>query len=315
LRFVLQLAIIFFTSYSFGQGKSSGYANLDAYYANNGYSITESDQLKLSKEDPSVIQLELYGGNIYDLSTYDLNDQKLNTQIQLLDNNDVLCATGTDKIGVDLRFDFGKFTYKLIVSTTESEKDLLLVQSYVSFDNQTKDHLKNKAHNAFHTLEGVSKIETFRADMVEKIKVHLSQVMNSSGFKVSEVKVLNTEDSKNDLSYRFYRENNYQLFGMNSIGAASDFKVISIEKKRKDLFNEDDFVIEETEISRSNQGAVLLTFENKSRNFWDFVMRLNDDKKNNQFGGLNMFIIGYKSKNNTSNDPDQNRSEKAYIQP
>jgi hypothetical protein len=184
----------------------------------------------------------------------------------------------------------------------------------VSFDNQTKDHLKNKAHNAFHTLDGVSKIEKFKTDIVEKIKVHLSQVMNNSGFKVSEIKVMNTKESNNDLSYRFFRENKYQLFGMNSLGEASSFKVVSIQKKQKDLFNDDDFVMEETEISRSNQGTVVMTFENKSRNFWDFVIRLNDETTA-QFGGLNVFIIGYKSKNNTSNDPDQNRSEKAYVQP
>lgn len=310
-KYLFSICCCFIAALSYSQNKSSGYKNLDTYYAQHGISVETSDVFTLG-EDTNYIDFTIYGGNHYDISIYSPNDEKYNIQTKLIDENGKICAKGTNRIEVDMRFTFGHFSYKLLVYAPKSEKgkELLYVQSYKSFNNSTNDHTKNKTHKGFNTLEGVEIIEQFKNNVVKEIENHLSKALAEQGYKVSEVKVLDAKEPNKVLPYVFYKGNKYYVYAMDALGAAEIFKVVEPERINPFVFDKKQVEREEKEIFRSKDGVVGMTLEEQSRNF-SLGIRLAETT--NSFGGLSVFVIGYKSKDNSTNDPSKNKSEKAYF--
>lgn len=310
--FIIYITLI--SAFSYSQNKSSGYEQLDAHYAQNGFSVESSDAFLL-KEDTTSISLTLCGGSYYNIELYALQDEKLNVQSNLIDSEGKVCAEGTNKIEADLRFTFGEFSYKLLVFAPKSEngKEVLYVQTYKSLTNITEDHTLNKAHNGLYTLNGVEIIENAKNKMVKEIENHLSKAMKSSGYTISKVRALDLKEQDEIIPYTFYRGNKYLIYSMSTIGAAGNFKVVEPEKIsdfNMSAITGDTLMTKEKEILVSKDGVIGMTFEEQSRNLWDFGVRLSE-KKSSYFG-FNVFVIGYQSKDNNTTDPSKNKLEKAY---
>ena len=313
VRFFVSVIILGVLLPGFSQNVSTGYPDIDQQLHGAGLSVLSSATLRLESQGEVTVPVTLYGGNLYYVATaYDrANDQPL--QVALHDGQGSTYLRGTQGVEMDLRSVHGAFSMKLTLENPHDLpiSELLLVQSYKSFTNGTSDHTANAPAKAYYTLEGLSLIEQARQQTVDQIKAYLTTELNKQGYSVSDAKVFLHDAKKSIWPYTFCRENDYIIFGMGGDGQPTVYELIDPATVKENPFGGKPVERDEKIIQVSNQGSVGVSFRDKNPNYWRWSIR--PDASQQQFGGFSVYVVGYKSADNTTNQVSNNKPEKYYI--
>ena len=313
VRWLVSFSILFYSISGFSQFASTGYPDIDQQLHEAGLSVLSSATIKMESQGEVTVPVTFYGGNLYYVATaYDrANDQPIT--VELHDGNGTTYLSGMQGVEMDLRSIHGAFSMKLTLQNPHDLpiSELLLVQSYKSYTNNMSDHSSNASAKAFYTLEGVSLIEEFRQKTVDQIKEYLTSELNKQGYSISDAKVFLHDGKKSIWPYTFCRENDYVIFGMGVDGQPTTFELIQPATSKENPFGGKPLEKEEKIIQQSNQGSVGVSFRNKNPNYWKWSVR--PDAGQQQFGSFSVYVLGYKSADNTTNLISNNKPEKFYI--
>lgn len=305
--------MLFFSVFGFSQNASTGYPDIDQQLHGAGLSILSSATLKMEPQGEVTIPVTLYGGNLYYVATVHDRSNEQPLSVSLHDGQGTTYLSGRQGVELDLRSIHGSFSMKLTLQNDHDSpiSELLLVQSYKSFTNNTSDHSANAPVKAFYTLEGVSLIEELRQKTVDQIKVYLTAELNKQGYSVTDAKIFMHDGKKSIWPYTFCRENDYVIFGMGGDGQPTTFELIDPATIEENPFGGKPIEKKEKVIQQSNLGSVGVSFKNKNPNYWEWSVR--PDAGQQQFGSFSVYVLGYKSADNTTKQVSNNKPEKFYI--
>ncbi|MBR9920037.1 MAG: hypothetical protein GYB31_04300 [Bacteroidetes bacterium] len=313
VKWLASFLILIFSLSGFSQDVATGFPDIDQQLHQAGLNVLSSKTLKMAPQGELTVPVTLYGGNIYYVATaYDrANDQPLN--VKLHDGNGTTYLSGIQGVELDLRWIHGAFSMELTLQNPHDLpiSELLLVQSYKSFNNNTADHTLNALAKAFYTLEGVSLIEEARQKTVDEIQAYLTAELNKQGYSVSDMQVFLHDHKKSIWPYTFCRENDYVIFGMSADGNPTTFELIEPATVKENPFGGEPTEKEEKVIQLSNLGSIGVSLRNKNPNYWNWSVRPLADQQ--QFGSFSVYVIGYKSADNNTKQISNNKPEKFYI--
>lgn len=313
VRGLASLFLLFASLSGFSQDVATGFPDIDQQLHAAGLSVLSSSTMSMNPQGEVTVPVTLYGGNIYYLATaYDrANEQPIT--LTLHDGQGSSYARGTQGIELDLRPIHGAFPMKLTLQNPHDLpiSELLLVHSYKSLNNNTTDHTLNSLAKDFYTLEGVSLIEAARQRTVEEIQAYLTAELNKQGYSITGTKVFVHDQEGSLWPYTFYRENDYVIFGMGGDGNPRTFELIEPATVKENPFGGSPIERAEKLIQVSTQGSVGVSFRDKNPNLWSWAVRPVAGEQ--QFGSFSVYVLGYKSADNTTNEVSNNHPEKYYV--
>lgn len=313
-HFTIIALFLFSSIYSSAQDASSGIAEIDQQAHDLGLSILKSTSLKLSPQEEKTMSITCYGGNLYIIgSFYNWDDLEYPLTIEVINEQGVVSSTGSQEAWLDFRYMHGAFSVTLSLKNPNSKpiSDLLILQTYKSVTNITSDHSANLSEKSYYTLDGVTVIQNERQKITSQLEDYLSAELTKQGYSVSASKALGYDGKNTVWPYTFYRENDYVIFAMGTEGNPVSFQLIEPATTKENPFGGEPLKREEQLIQESAEGTVGVSFRDKNPNLWKWAIRPNYQQLN--YGSLSMFIIGYKSADNTSMQAVNNKPEKFYV--
>ena len=301
------------SSSGFAQSASTGNAEIDQRLNNAGLSILESSVLKIEAGGEVTLPLTCYGGNSYYIGTAHNGDANQGLRIEIKNGKGDLYFAGAQGGELDLRFIHGKFSMTLSVKNPHDVPipEFLLVKAYRSASNTFSDYSANYSENAYYTLEGIRLIEEGQQGVIEELELYLTNELTRQGYSVSGAKTLVHDGKKETFSYTFYRENDYVIFGLGANGTPVSFQLIDPASQKKNPFSDEIIERKERIIQHSEEGVIGASFRDKNPNLWAWAIR--PDYKQQSFGSLSVFMIGYRSSGNDSAQAGNNKPEKFYV--
>lgn len=301
----------FFSGYA--QSLSTGNAEIDQQIQNAGLSLLESNYFKIEAGGEVTRSITCYGGNLYYIGTAHNGDADQGLRIEIKNGKGDLYFAGAQGGELDLRFIHGKFSMTLSVKNPHDVPipEFLLVKAYRSASNTFSDYSANYSENAYYTLEGIRLIEEGQQEVIEELELYLTNELTRQGYSVSGAKTLVHDGKKETFSYTFYRENDYVIFGLGANGAPVSFELIDPASQKKNPFSDEIIEKKERIIQHSEEGVIGASFRDKNPNLWAWAIR--PDYKQQSFGSLSVFVIGYRSTGNDSAQAGNNKPEKFYV--
>jgi hypothetical protein len=294
------------------QHTPTGYESVDKVFTNLGYSVAKSFVYNIETTQKTV-PVQCFGGNRYFFTAQPFDNKAKDISISLKDAKGKIYAEGRDQLDIDLRFQHGKLELILTISTQDvaSKPQVLLVQAYRSVSNDGTNHLNNKDENAFYTLEGVTLINTYKSEYEQKIKEYLSTEMQKQGATPSKLIVADLTKKAKIIPYTFYRENQYAIYAYSPSIDIVAFELIKPKEVKANPFSGDSITKPESLIQKSSQGMLAANFVGQSPNLFELGVRTTGLPM--QYGGFVVYAIGYRSKDNQTQDATLNKDEKFYV--